>query len=441
MSSSSPSSSSSSSKTLDQTAAGLVRTGLSAEETRVTPAEAEVLRRLAGRVAGLAALPAMAEKRELWRRHNRLEPGRPLVFCDPENGWNEVIPPQTLTCGGTLARSWEMRLRKEIFWGEEMGDDKPIEPSFDVAHVTAADDWGMAEQYHKTDASGSYVWDSPLRDYAADLPRLHSPRVLIDEAATAASLEAAHRLFDGILTVRQKTSWWWSMGVTYPAVRFRGLDTMLYDLVDYPDELKELFRILSQGYLDKLDWLQERGLLYANTDGTYVGSGGWGYTDELPAPAPGAKVSTRQMWGFTESQETVSVSPEMYEEFIFPYETAIMQRFGLTCYGCCEPLHSRWHVVKRHHALRRVSCSPWADAEKMAVNLGRNYIYSMKPNPAAIALPVIDEAGIRAALRRQLEITRGCIVEVIMKDNHTVGNKPQNPARWCRIAREEAERL
>jgi hypothetical protein len=130
----------------------------------------------------------------------------------------------------------------------------------------------------------------------------------------------------------------------------------------------------------------------------------------------------------------------MYEQFIFPFEKPIMDRFGLTCYGCCEPLHTRWSIVKRHHALRRVSCSPWADVEKMAEFLGDRYIYSMKPNPAAIATPAIDEQAIRAALRRDLEITRDCRVEIIMKDNHTLGGNPLNPARWCRIARQEADR-
>jgi hypothetical protein len=423
---------------IDQTASGLSRTGLSPSQARVDGADAEVLRQLAGRVAELASLPVMDEKRLLWRRHNSLAATRPLVYCDPENGRNEVIPAANLQCTGSLARSWEMRLRKEIFYGESMGDDKPVEALFDVAHVTAPDDWGMEEHYHKTDAAGSYVWDSPLRDYARDLPRLHSPRVSIDQETTQACLSIAHRLFDDSLHVRLKSAWWWSLGVTYPAVRFRGLDTLLYDLVDHPEELTELLRRISAGYLEKLDWLEARGLLSANNDSTYVGSGGLGYTDELPT-AEGT-VRCAQMWGFTESQETVSVSPEMYERFIFPFEKPIMDRFGLTCYGCCEPLHTRWSIVKRHHALRRVSCSPWADVEKMAGFLGDRYIYSMKPNPAAIATPVIDEQAIRAALRRDLAITRGCRVEIIMKDNHTVGRNPLNPARWCRIAREEADR-
>jgi hypothetical protein len=426
---------------MDQTAAGLVRTTLAAADARASAQEAEILRRLAGRVAQLAALSVMAEKRELWQRHNRLEKTRPLMYCDPENGWNEVIPPAGLACTGSLARSWEMRLRKEIWYGERMGDDKPVEPVFDVSHVTLPDDWGMEEVYHRTDAAGSYVWDSPLRDWAADLPRLHAPRVTIDDEATAACLALAHRLFDGILTVRLKTSWWWSLGVTYPAVRFRGLNTFLYDFVDHPDELKELLRRISEGYLEKLSWLEERGLLSANSDGTYVGSGGFGYSDELPPAGSAAAARCAGMWGFTESQESVNVSPEMYEEFIFPAEKPIMDRFGLTCYGCCEPLHARWHVVKRHHGLRRVSCSPWTDTEKMAGFLGDRYIYSMKPNPAAIAVPRFDEEAIRAGLRRDFAITRGCVVEIIMKDNHTLGGNPDNPARWCRIAREEAERV
>ena len=64
----------------------------------------------------------------------------------------------------------------------------------------------------------------------------------------------------------------------------------------------------------------------------------------------------------------------------------------------------------------------------------------MKPNPVAIATSEIDEPAIRAKLRRDLDIARGCVVEIIMKDNHTIGKNPLNPVRWCRIAREEAER-
>jgi hypothetical protein len=33
------------------------------------------------------------------------------------------------------------------------------------------------------------------------------------------------------------------------------------------------------------------------------------------------------------------------------------------------------------------------------------------------------------------------VVEIIMKDNHTIGHNPENVVRFCRIAREEIEKV
>ena len=74
----------------------------------------------------------------------------------------------------------------------------------------------------------------------------------------------------------------------------------------------------------------------------------------------------------------------------------------------------------------------------MAEKLSGNYIYSMKPNPSDLAVPVIDEQRIRRQLRNALMATTQCWVEVIMKDNHTIGKNPHNVVTWCRIAQEEA---
>ena len=154
-----------------------------------------------------------------------------------------------------------------------------------------------------------------------------------------------------LLTVRLKGVWWWSLGLTWPAATFRGLQNMLCDFIEHPDELKELLSILSRGHLDKLDYLEAHGLLSLNNDGTYVGSGGFGFSDELPqAGFSRARSRTATCGDSPRARRRVHVSPAMYEEFIFPYEKPIMERFGLTCYGCCEPLHGRWHVVRRHHA-------------------------------------------------------------------------------------------
>ncbi|MFV2069053.1 MAG: hypothetical protein ACC645_18965 [Pirellulales bacterium] len=425
---------------LDQSAAGKIVTGFVPEDLAMTPEDRQILRGLAERVAHIADSPRMHETRRLWTQLNMLAETRPLIFCDPENGWNEIITELQMQCRGKLARRWEMDLRKEIFWAEEMGDDKPVEPFFDVPYTVPADDWGLEVEYHRVDDAGSCVWDAPVKSYDTDLEKLQSPPVNIDWETTNGCLQIAEETLGNILEVRLKGTWWWSLGLTWPAATLRGLSNILCDFLDHPDELKELLRIISRGHLDKLDYLESHNLLSLNNDGTYVGSGGYGFTEELPQEDFDGHVRCADSWGFTESQETVNVSPAMYEEFIFPHEKPIMDRFGLTCYGCCEPVHSRWHVVQRHHNLRRVSCSPWVDLERMADALEDKYILSMKPNPVVLSTPEIDEAAIREDLRKAMDVTKGCRVEVIMKDNHTIGNRPENVTRWCRMAKEEAEK-
>ncbi len=425
----------------DQTQATLAQKTIGADKLVIGRGDREILRRLAGRVAELAARPIEDEKRNLWYRHNALEVTRPLIFCDPENGWNEIITNAQIECRGELAREWEMTLRKEIFWGESMGDDRVTEPYFEIPYVYVESDWGMQEIKIGGENGGSYTWNSPLKSYH-DLSKLHFPRISVDYEATHNLLSLAKKVLGDLLAVRLKGRWWWSLGMTWTLVNLRGLEQIMFDIYDYPDQLHQLMGILRDGTLAKLDFLEENGLLSLNNDGTYVGSGGFGYTRELPQKDfDGKTIRTRDMWGFCDSQETTTFSPEMFAEFIFPYQLPILERFGLNCYGCCEPLDKRWHVVKNAPRLRRVSVSPWANLADLADKLGEQYIYSMKPHPGDLAVPSLNEERIRSELRRALQITRNCRVEIIMKDNHTIANNPQNVIRWCQIAREEAEAI
>jgi len=422
----------------DQTVASLFTQSIPREQIFISERDRDVLRRLADRVSQLAARPVEEEKRDLWYRHNALKATRPVVFCDPENGWNEIITEDQIECEGELAQGWEFALRKEIYWADSMGDDKVVDAVFNVSHVYQESDWGLHETVEKVAAHGSYRWDAPIKNFDL-LDEMHHPKITVDYEASGELLALAESTFADALDVRQKTMWWWTLGMTWTLINLRGLEQVMMDMYDHPEELHRLMGILRDGHLAKLDFLQENNLLSLNTGNTYVGSGGFGFTRELPRDDfDGQHVRTADMWGFCESQETVQVSPQMFEQFVFPYQLPIMERFGLNCYGCCEPLHARWHVVKGFPRLRRISVSPWADVEKMAEYLGADYIYSYKPAPADLALPKIDEDRIRKELRRTLDISKGCRMELIMKDNHTIGKNPRNVTRWCEIAQEEA---
>jgi hypothetical protein len=77
----------------------------------------------------------------------------------------------------------------------------------------------------------------------------------------------------------------------------------------------------------------------------------------------------------------------------------------------------------------------------MADYLEDRYILSIKAHPGTVARPRLDGEAVRHGIRQALEITRGCVVEIIMKDNHTIGGRPANLVEWCAIAKEEAQRI
>jgi len=429
---------------MEQTAAGLSTTQGIDSNLIFEKKDIEVLKNLGRKVRFYAEKPLETEKAMLWTAHNDLNVGRPLVFIDPENGWNEIITQDQIKCQNPLARVWEMHLRKELFWVEGMKDDKVILPVFYIPYSYTDSGWGLMEtvKYSEDVEDGAFIYDSPIKDYKKDFQKLKFPVITVDHKKTTSILNLAETIFDGILEVRLRGNWWWSLGMTWDFIKLRGLTNFMMDMYDNPDGLHSLMGFLRDGVLKKLDFLEENGLLGDNTGGAYVGSGGFGWTTQLPAEGFNSeKVRTRDMWGFTESQETVGIAPQMFADFIFPYQLDIMKRFGLNCYGCCEPIDPRWDTVKKFPNLRRISTSPWADREKMRDYLGRNYIMSLKPMPTPLAMNVLDEDEVRGTVRADLKTTQGCNVEYIMKDNHTLGKNPRNATRWVEIVREEIDRL
>ena len=403
--------------------------------------EHSVLRQLAAQVSELAARPAEQEKRRLWRSLNTLNFARPLIFCFPENSWHEVIPEEQLECEGRIARQWELQLRQEIFWGTILQDDRVIEPNFFIEHIKpqyAA--WGLEEERVGGEEGGSYTWKPALQS-EDDLEKMHLPTQAVDFEATQTLLDTANDIFGDLLPARLRDWWWGVKGLTDTLIGLRGMEQLMYDLTDQPDFVHRIMALLRDGTLAFEDELVRKGLLQLNNEGAYVGSGGFGWTEELPAANHAGQVRLCDRWGFGESQETVGVSPGMFAKFVFPYQLPILERYGLACYGCCEPLDQRWKTISQVPNLRRVSVPPWSDREIMAAHLEDRYVFSMKPNPADLAGTYFNEERIRADLRRDLEVTRGCQVEVIMKDAHTVRGEPQRLIRWVQIVREEIELL
>jgi hypothetical protein len=414
---------------------------LGAQEVVISRKDSLIIRDLAKRVAEIAAWPEQAEKKRLWLKHNAVGETPPLIFADPENAWYELIPSDKLQCQSNLARLWEFKLLKEIYWAEEIKDDRVVEPSFTTYYIYDDSSWGVEVEKVGGEDDGAYRWNAPLQSYA-DSGKLKFRKITVDDDKTRRLFGLAQEVLGDILEVRLEGVWWWSHGMTSDLILLRGFEQVLYDMYDNPAGLHRLMAFLRDENLARLDFLESQGLLSLNNGGDFVGTGGYGWSSELPAAGfDGKTVRPRDMWGFCESQETVGVSPKLFEEFVFAYQLPILERFGLNIYGCCEPLDGRFDIIQRIPRLRKVTVSPWSNAEKMAERIGSRYIYSRKVPPAEISGPAMDEEKIRQGLRATIRAAarNKCRVEILMRDLLTLSWNPNNIIRWVQIAREESE--
>jgi len=197
---------------------------------------------------------------------------------------------------------------------------------------------------------------------------------------------------------------------------------------------------LTSALISQLEQRERLGLLSLNNGNCRVGSGGLGYTELLPQKDfDGARVRSMDLWGSATAQIFSEVSPAMHEEFALKHELRWLERFGLNCYGCCEPLHRKVEMLKKVPRLRRISMSPRVDIDVAAAAVGDRYIYSHKPNPAILASDVWNPEAARRELRDALDRTRGCVVEVILKDISTVRHDPKRLSDWAAVASEVTE--
>ncbi len=176
-------------------------------------------------------------------------------------------------------------------------------------------------------------------------------------------------------------------------------------------------------------------------DGNYrVGSGGLGISDQLEKPVPGEPVDPKNQWGCGNAQIFSEVSPEMHWGFSLQYEKTFMERFGMSYYGCCEPLEGKIGILSRVNNLRKISMSPWIKPERAAEKMNSQYVFSYKPNPALLAGEHWDISAAREELKTVLAATKKhhCRVEWILKDLHTLRNEPKRLWEWNDIALEMA---
>ena len=71
--------------------------------------------------------------------------------------------------------------------------------------------------------------------------------------------------------------------------------------------------------------------------------------------------------------------------------------------------------------------------------VGRDYVYTHKPNPSIVSMHQWNPDLARQELRDAFEKTRDNVLEVNLQDLHTVQNEPHRLTEWTRMAVQLAE--
>lgn len=403
--------------------------------------ETQVLRELAKQVAAIAADDANEKRRERWRRHNEFEDvGIPIYIRAVAD--REIIAP-TCVCEDSFYRQHEQFLRRMIFQAT-LDDDYVIEPWIDVEAVRVLPPggvWGVPLRHGEEDPnSGAFTIDAPIKTFE-DVKKLVVPKHEIDEEATARRVDRVFEAIgdDLVINVSRKPAWnAWNADLSTNLGYMRGIEQMLWDMADSPDELKALLTFMRDG------------VLKAHAEAEAAGDWRFGdhqnqsmaYASSLESPAANSRpVKRNELWGFLASQETGVVSPDMFDEFIVSFQRPIAEEFAMISYGCCEDLSRKIHVLRQINNLRRIAVSPFADVARSAEQIGTDYICSWRPSPADMVAYGFDEQRVKGIVGNAKSIfdVNGCRFDVCLKDVETVQNDPSRIGKFVTLVREVTE--
>lgn len=405
-----------------------------------------VVRDLAKRVREISELPVQRERARLWKACNSLNPERPMVLAtqqpmgELEAAWIDC------QCEDERLMGYEAELRRTIMHHEYIPDDYPIIGSWIVPIPVlngGYDDYGF--ELRKTDPEnpdGAYHIE-PVITSEHDIDRLHFRPLAVDHVRADAAVLHAEEILGDLLKVEKRGKNYWRYGLSRVLIHMRGLERMMLDMYDNPSILHRLMAFLRDDFMQEIDILEgEAAVSFNNGPAMLGGSGGLVDNNDLPEKGYGGAPNVANSICWAESQETVGVGPDQFDEFVLRYQLPLVKRFGLTDYGCCEALDYKLDLlVEKIPNLRWISVSPWADRRMCAEKIAGNYVYVYKPNPAYICAKQPDWESAEKDIRDTAAIVDGAPMHICMKDTKTFWGDAGRTTQWCEMAVRIAEEM
>jgi hypothetical protein len=421
---------------------------MDAMEWNIPTEERRYLRGLAAKQAEYAALPIMAERKQMWYDLNDARPGaRPPVIIETWTFDRDFMPDSVFRCTSDVGRGVERQLLRNTRSHELIDDDKVMPDTFDIGWFVDIDEFGVDIPIESIpDGQGvatGYRFIHPITNLKEDLALLKPATCHVDRERTMAWKSFLEDLLDGLLPVEIRTGAFGGGMLTHSVVALMGMEAFFVAMYESPDETHQLMAYLRDNCLRVMRWAEAEGLLRVNNGNQESFGSSYNFTTKLPASrSDNGAVRLSDMWGCANSQETVGVSPAMFHEFCFPYYRDVCEPLGLLYYGCCEPADPFWDDISQLPHLKKVSISRWCDQRVVGEVLqGTGIVFSRKPDPNLLGVDVeLNEDGWAAHIRESLEAASGVFMEFIVRDVYTVHGNLDKPRRAVELARREIDR-
>ncbi len=416
-----------------------------------TPAERDRLRDLATKYMEIATSPRMTEIKRLWKANQDLRPERPMLVFETYTIAG-FIGADDLKCVHPFLRNVELWMVQWIKHITMVQDDVVINPYFRLPWYVDKGSYGIDIVERHAEGSIAHLSTFPIQE-PEDIKKLKKRSFYVDRERTHDLANTLRNIFGDIMPVYvggidplgadYGFNLWNSYAPLLTQIQFMmmGYENMSFWMYDYPDELRYVVNYLHDDNMRFLDFVEQEQLAVLNTDGCQVGAAGYGFTSDLPPVTPEnaeKPAALKDCWGVGESQESAVFSPDTFAEWFLPSIAEFCNRFGLTSYGCCEPIHDRFDKISSAiHNLRTVSVTAWCDQEKAVDLLQNNYVYQRKPNPAFLSGATPNWEAARKDLEHTFEITKDvCTTQYLIRDVYDVGGDLNRAADWTRMAKE-----
>ena len=423
----------------------------------------EILKPLVDRILELSDRPGEETKKELWARHNALQPtGKipvSLTFENiPDRQWDLMFGEDHLQCeaedeygiishgdlGGmaaqSLAREIEFYLKKVIWMADNVPDDHVVWPAVPIPAVFTENHhcWGVNLGWNTGGDFGSAAIIAPFPD-EVDWSKLRTPQTRVDEVATSTRLTRASALIGGRLAVYPQYQTLGESPFEW-IVRMRGMERIYFDVHDHPELVHAMMEFVTRSIIADHKRREEHGWINCPPDpsGRYQMVPTFRQIAAyLPPDFAERKLSLIDERPYVSAQSSFGLGPKMYEEFVHYYNCRIADLYTAKTvyYHGCECLDQKLDIIATLPNLGRHHVSAWSSVALAAHKYQGSVILEVITHPNCIALGATREE-MKKEMKGLVHAADGHPMNLSITDIYNLGGNPDILRIWAEAAQE-----